>query len=74
MLSRLGLYAYVKQMQNLLGLCDHLRCQPSRVVGQQGCDRSVVGSCLDHAAQVEVSDLDTPVAIHHHIGRLEVSV
>ena len=63
-----------KQSENTLGLYAYLRCQPSRVIGQQGCDRSFVRPCLDHPAQVEVRDFDAPMAVDHHVGRLEVSV
>jgi len=50
----------------------YLRCKPSGVVGQQGCDRGACRGGLHHAAQVEVGDLDPPVALHQHVGGLQV--
>ena len=52
----------------------NLRSKPAWVVGQQGGDRSIVGACLDHPAEVKISDLDTPVSVHQHVGRFQVSV
>ena len=61
--------------QSVSDVCGaYLRRKPSGVVGQQGCDRSIVGACLDHPAEVEVSDLDPPVAVHQHVGRLQIPV
>ena len=52
----------------------YLRGQPSGVVGQQGVNGGGCACRLHHAAQVEISDLDPPVALHQHVGGLQVAV
>ena len=52
----------------------YLRGEPPGVVGQQRVHRGAGGARLDHTAQVEVGDFDTPVAVYPHVGGLEVTV
>ena len=46
----------------------YLGGQPSGIVGQQGCYGGAWRRGLNHAAQVEVSNLDSPVTLHNHVG------
>ena len=56
------------------GCKTHLRREPSRVIGNTGVEAARVGRGVQHAAQVEVRDLDASVLIYQQAGRLQVSV